>query len=34
VLRFDADSAPALRRIQDVFRSQLLALDSSLPLPF
>ncbi|MBA8882964.1 phosphomannomutase/phosphoglucomutase [Dokdonella fugitiva] len=34
VLRFDADSAPALKRIQDVFRSQLLALDSSLPLPF
>jgi phosphomannomutase/phosphoglucomutase len=34
VLRFDADSAPALKRIQDVFRTQLLALDSSLPLPF
>jgi len=34
VLRFDADNAPALRRIQEVFRSQLLALDSSLPLPF
>ncbi|HEU4663232.1 MAG TPA: phosphomannomutase/phosphoglucomutase [Dokdonella sp.] len=34
VLRFDADNAPALRRIQDVFRRQLLALDSSLPLPF
>jgi len=34
VLRFDADTAPALRRIQDVFRAQLLALDSSLPLPF
>lgn len=34
VLRFDADNAKALRRIQDVFRSQLLALDSSLPLPF
>lgn len=34
VLRFDADNAPALKRIQDVFRSQLLALDSSLPLPF
>ncbi len=34
VLRFDADNAPALKRIQDVFRTQLLALDSSLPLPF
>ncbi len=34
VLRFDADDAQALKRIQDVFRRQLLALDSSLPLPF
>ena len=34
VLRFDADNAQALKRIQDVFRAQLLALDSSLPLPF
>ncbi len=34
VLRFDADNAAALKRIQDVFRTQLLALDSSLPLPF
>ena len=34
VLRFDADNASALRRIQEVFRKQLLALDSSLPLPF
>ena len=34
VLRFDADDAQALKRIQDVFRTQLLALDSSLPLPF
>ncbi len=34
VLRFDADNASALKRIQDVFRAQLLALDSSLPLPF
>jgi len=34
VLRFDADNAAALKRIQDVFRAQLLALDSSLPLPF
>ncbi|HEY0178024.1 MAG TPA: phosphomannomutase/phosphoglucomutase, partial [Dokdonella sp.] len=34
VLRFDADSADALERIQDAFRTQLKALDSSLPLPF
>ncbi len=34
VLRFDADSEAALRRIQDVFREQLLALDRSLSLPF
>jgi phosphomannomutase/phosphoglucomutase len=34
VLRFDADNATALKRVQDVFRAQLLALDSSLPLPF
>jgi phosphomannomutase/phosphoglucomutase len=34
VLRFDADNVQALKRIQDVFRTQLLALDSSLPLPF
>ncbi|HEV7490484.1 MAG TPA: phosphomannomutase/phosphoglucomutase [Rhodanobacteraceae bacterium] len=34
VLRFDADSAQALKRVQDAFRTQLLALDSSLPLPF
>lgn len=34
VLRFDADTAVALERIQDVFRAQLLALDSSLSLPF
>jgi phosphomannomutase/phosphoglucomutase len=34
VLRFDADSVAALKRVQDVFRAQLLALDSSLPLPF
>ena len=34
VLRFDADNAPALHRIQEDFRRQLLALDSSLPLPF
>ncbi|MEO7430682.1 MAG: phosphomannomutase/phosphoglucomutase, partial [Dokdonella sp.] len=34
VLRFDADNAKSLKRIQDVFRAQLLALDPSLPLPF
>jgi phosphomannomutase/phosphoglucomutase len=34
VLRFDADSATALKRVQDVFRAELLKLDSSLPLPF
>ncbi|MEP7043821.1 MAG: phosphomannomutase/phosphoglucomutase [Dokdonella sp.] len=34
VLRFDADTPQALARIQDVFRTQLKALDSSLPLPF
>jgi phosphomannomutase/phosphoglucomutase len=34
VLRFDADNAAALVRIQDSFRRQLLAMDSSLPLPF
>jgi len=34
VLRFDADSPAALKRVQDVFRAQLLKLDSSLPLPF
>jgi phosphomannomutase/phosphoglucomutase len=34
VLRFDADSAAALKRVQDVFRAQLQKLDSSLPLPF
>ncbi|HEX7111685.1 MAG TPA: phosphomannomutase/phosphoglucomutase, partial [Mizugakiibacter sp.] len=34
VLRFDADSADALKRIQQTFRTQLLALDASLKLPF
>jgi phosphomannomutase/phosphoglucomutase len=34
VLRFDADSAEALHRIQGVFRQQLLALDPGLTLPF
>ncbi|WHZ20109.1 MAG: phosphoglucomutase/phosphomannomutase [Rhodanobacteraceae bacterium] len=34
VLRFDADDADALKRIQDAFRAQLLACDSTLALPF
>ena len=34
VLRFDADSQPALSRIQAAFREQLLALDPGLVLPF
>jgi phosphomannomutase/phosphoglucomutase len=34
VLRFDADTPQALKRVQDVFRTELLKLDSSLPLPF
>ncbi|HTV85073.1 MAG TPA: phosphomannomutase/phosphoglucomutase [Dyella sp.] len=34
VLRFDADNAQALARIQGVFRTQLLAVDPALTLPF
>jgi phosphomannomutase/phosphoglucomutase len=34
VLRFEADNPLALKRIQQVFRKQLLAVDSSLKLPF
>lgn len=34
VLRFDADNEAALKRIQDVFREQLQAIDRALPLPF
>ena len=34
VLRFDADSAAALERVKGVFRTQIKALDASLPLPF
>jgi phosphomannomutase/phosphoglucomutase len=34
VLRFDADDEVALARIQNLFREQLLAVDSSLALPF
>ncbi|EIL96970.1 phosphoglucomutase [Rhodanobacter thiooxydans] len=34
VLRFEADDAAALKRIQQVFRRQLLAVDPGLKLPF
>ena len=34
VLRFDADSEEALKRIQDDFRAQLLAIDPELPIAF
>jgi phosphomannomutase/phosphoglucomutase len=34
VLRFDADTPEALTRIQELFRSQLLAVQSDLALPF
>jgi phosphomannomutase/phosphoglucomutase len=34
VLRFDADNAAALQRIQNVFREQMLAIDPALRLPF
>jgi phosphomannomutase/phosphoglucomutase len=34
VLRFEADDAPALKRIQQVFRKQMLAVDFTLKLPF
>lgn len=34
VLRFEADDAAALKRIQQIFRKQLLAVDSKLQLPF
>lgn len=34
VLRFDADNEVALKRIQAVFREQLLAVDQTLALPF
>jgi phosphomannomutase/phosphoglucomutase len=34
VLRFDADSVEALKRIKNVFREQLLAVDAALKLPF
>lgn len=34
VLRFEADNVPALKRIQQLFRKQLLAVDFKLKLPF
>jgi phosphomannomutase/phosphoglucomutase len=34
VLRFDADDKPALDRIKEVFREQLLAVEPGLSLPF
>lgn len=34
ILRFDADTVEALKRIQAVFREQMLALDAALKLPF
>ncbi|MDA3913007.1 phosphomannomutase/phosphoglucomutase [Oleiagrimonas sp.] len=34
VMRFDADDEQALKRIQTVFRKQLLAIDPKLKLPF
>jgi phosphomannomutase/phosphoglucomutase len=34
VMRFDADDETALRRIQNAFREQLLALAPDLQLPF
>lgn len=34
VLRFDADSADAFTRIQDIFRKQILAIEPRLRLPF
>ena len=34
VLRFEADDAKALARVQNVFRERLLALDAGLALPF
>jgi phosphomannomutase/phosphoglucomutase len=34
VLRFDADTEESLKRIQDVFRQQMLAINPQLKLPF
>jgi phosphomannomutase/phosphoglucomutase len=34
VVRFEADSQASLDRIKDMFRQQILAIDSSLQVPF
>ena len=34
VLRFEGDTPEALQRIQNVFRSQILAINANLDLPF
>ena len=34
IMRFEADNQPALERIQNQFREQMLAVDSRLELPF
>jgi phosphomannomutase/phosphoglucomutase len=34
VLRFEADDAAALKRIQQIFRKHLLTVDTKLKLPF
>jgi phosphomannomutase/phosphoglucomutase len=34
VLRFEADNEAALKRIQQIFRQQLLAVNPALKLPF
>lgn len=34
ILRFEGDNEAALKRIENIFKQQLLALDSSLELPF
>jgi phosphomannomutase / phosphoglucomutase len=34
VIRFEADDEPELKRIQQIFRKELLAIDTNLTLPF
>ncbi|MDQ3796436.1 MAG: phosphomannomutase/phosphoglucomutase, partial [Pseudomonadota bacterium] len=34
VIRFEADDESGLKQIQQIFRNQILAVDSSLKLPF
>jgi len=34
VLRFDAESMEVLKRVQNLFRAQLLAINPKLKLPF